>query len=162
MIWLAIVLLVVIGCFAAVLINGAPYLPTLRPQIGAALELADLKPGQTMIELGAGDGRVAMAAASRGYKVIAYELNPLLAALMWVRTRRYRQSVKIVWGDFWRHPLPPAEAIFTFLLPKYMSRLDEKIHNDYAQPVRLVSFAFKIPDRSIDAEKDGVFLYKYH
>lgn len=57
MIWLEVIIALVIICFSAVLLFGAPYVPTLSPQVKAALELADLKPGQTLLELGAATAR---------------------------------------------------------------------------------------------------------
>lgn len=161
MIWLIVLLMVLIVCFGGVLLVGAPYVPTLAPQVQAALELADLKPGDTLLELGCGDGRVVAAAAERGLTVVGYELNPILAAVAWVRTRRYGRRVRIVWGDFWRQPWPPAEAIFVFLLTRYMPALNKKVMQYSHKPVKLLSFAFEIPDRRPAAVKDGVYLYKY-
>jgi len=161
MIWLILASIGLLICFAGVLLAGAPYLPTLSRQIRTALELAGLKPGDTLLELGCGDGRVVVAAARQGFNVVAYELNPLLAAVAWLRTRRYRGQVQIIWGDFWRRPWPPAEAIFTFLLPKYMSKLNKKVMQYSSRPVKLVSFAFTIPGHQAAAEKDGVYLYRY-
>lgn len=164
MIWLVAAILLLLACFCGVLFFGAPYLPTLAPQVEAALELADLKPGQTMLELGCGDGRVLAAAAGRGIKVVGYELNPLLALVAYVRTRRYRRQVKVIWGDFWRAEWPPAEAVFTFLLPRYMSKLDGRVaayRRDLGRPVRLVSFAFKVPGRKAERRKRGVYSYSY-
>lgn len=156
-----IIILAVMACFAGVLLFGAPYLPTLTPQVKAALDLADLKPGQTILELGCGDGKVLIAAAQRGVNSVGYELNPMLALLCWLRTRRYRKNVIVIWGDFWKKPWPEAEAIFTFLLPKYMKKLDKKVIQFAHNPVKLVSFAFEVPDKKPAATKDGVFLYKY-
>lgn len=147
--------------FAVVLLFGAPYLPTLKPQVDAALGLAGLKKDDTMLELGCGDGKVVLAAAKQGAQVVGYELNPWLAGVAWLRTRRYRKQVRIVWGNFWRKEWPPADVIFVFLLPKYMNQLDAAIGRYDHKPVELVSFAFKIPDRPIAAEKRGVFLYNY-
>lgn len=161
MIWLNLILIGLVLSFGGVLLVGAPYLPTLRPQISAALELADLRDGQTLLELGCGDGKVLLAAARQGIKVIGYELNPLLAGLAWLRTRRYRKQVRVIWGDFWQKSWPDAEAIFVFLLPKYMPKLDKKISLDIARPVKLVSFAFTIPGRQPTGEKAGVYLYTY-
>ncbi|MDZ7785580.1 MAG: methyltransferase [Candidatus Saccharibacteria bacterium] len=136
--------------FAFVVFFGAPYLPTLSPQIDRALNLADLKEGETLLELGCGDGRVVAAAAKRGYKVVGYELNPVLALFSWVRTRKYRGQVKIVWGNFWRKKMPEADAIFVFLLQRYMKKLDNKITQEYSgKSIKLVSFAFKVPGRVI-------------
>lgn len=147
--------------FGFVVFFGAPYLPTMSAQTQAALDLVDLKPGQTLLELGSGDGRVMVAAAERGLKVIGYELNPILALYSWLITRKYRGRVKVVWGNFWRRKLPNADGIFTFLLPKYMTKLDNKIVQEFGKSVKLVSFAFKIPDRRIVKERSGVYLYSY-
>lgn len=156
-----IVLGVVILLFGFVVFFGAPYLPTLSPQVRAALELAELKPGQHLLELGSGDGKVLLAAAKQGIRVTGYELNPLLVIISWVRTFRYRKLVKVVWGNFWQVNLPKADAVFVFLLPKYMDRLDKKIIQQTSGSVKLVSFAFTIRGKKVDAEKEGVYLYKY-
>lgn len=155
------VIAAVVLLFAFVIAFGAPYLPTLEPQIKAGLDLADLKPGQTLIELGSGDGRVLIAAATRGWNAVGYELNPLLAAYSWLRVRKYRKQVRIVWGNFWRQSLPPAEAIFVFLLDRYMDKLDEKIQKESPKPVKLISFAFQVPGRKAAKQNKGLFLYQY-
>ena len=152
---------VIFMAFAFVVAFGAPFLPTLKPQVRSALDLLDLKPGQTLLELGSGDGRVLVAAAERGITAIGYELNPLLAIYSWLRTRRYNGKVRVVWGDFWNKKLPPTEGIFVFLLDPYMKKLDKKIVQEYGKPVKLVSFAFKIPSRKITTEKNGLYLYEY-
>jgi SAM-dependent methyltransferase len=156
-----VALFIVVLLFGFVLLFGAPYLPVLRPQLVAALELADLSPGQHLLELGCGDGRVLIAAAERGIIVTGYELNPVLAFVAWVRTRKYRKQVKVIWGNFWRKPFPNADGIFVFLLPKYMSKLDKKIIQEISKPVKLVSFAFRVEGKPITKQKSGVFLYVY-
>lgn len=159
--WLIITALVLALCFGSVLLFGAPYLPTLGPQVGIALDLAGLKKGETLVELGCGDGKVLIAAAKRGLNVTGYELNPLLFLLCWIRTLKYRKQVRVIWGDFWKKPWPPADAIFTFLLPKYMEKLNKKVMQSKHKPVKLVSFAFEIESKKPSAHKNGVFLYKY-
>lgn len=153
--------LVLLTCFGGVLLFGAPYLPTLEPQTKAALKLAGLRPGDRLLELGCGDGKVLVAAAERGVRAVGYELNPLLVALAWYRTRHYRGQVRIVWGNFWRQDWPPAEAIFVFLLPKYMSKLDKKCMQYKHKPVKLVSHAFAIPGKRPVRQAAGVFRYDY-
>lgn len=180
--WLLIAAGAVIVIFGTVVLFGAPYLPSLSSQIGIALELVDLTEGQHLLELGCGDGKVVIAAAERGLRVTGYELNPILALISWIRTRRYKGRVKIIWGNFWWRRLPACDGIFVFLLPKYMGKLDKKITQDMklwlsdssqrvdgqGQPglpqgsrVKLVSFAFKIPNKTITAQREGVFLYGY-
>ncbi|HET7320330.1 MAG TPA: methyltransferase domain-containing protein [Candidatus Saccharimonadales bacterium] len=159
--WLAVGALFVVACFGFVIARGAPYLPTLSRQVESALELANVMPGRTLLELGCGDGKVLVAAAQTGLHVVGYELNPILFLVAWLRTRRFGRQVRVVLGDFWRKDWPEADAIFVFLLDKYMLKLDKKITQYNHKPVALVSFAFKLPNREADAEKNGVYLYEY-
>lgn len=156
-----VILVLIFTCFAGVIVFGAPYLPTLKPQINSIFELADIKKGQSLVELGCGDGRILVAAAKRGIKVTGYELNPILALICYFRTRKYNGLVKIVWGDFWRQKWPDSDYIFTFLLPKYMSRLDKTIEQKSVKPIRLISFAFSVPDKKANLHKYGLYLYDY-
>ncbi len=157
----AVTLAGIVLCFGFVVLFGAPFLPTLRPQITAALDLLDLKAGQTMLELGCGDGRVLIVAAERGIHAFGYELNPILAAIAWLRTRRFSGRVRIVWGDYWRVAWPEADGVFAFILPRYMHKLHKKVMQYPSRPLSVASFAFTIPDKKAAEAKDGVFLYIY-
>ncbi|MDZ7744243.1 MAG: class I SAM-dependent methyltransferase [Candidatus Saccharibacteria bacterium] len=149
--------------FGFVVLFGAPYLPTTKRQITTALDMLDLKPGQTMLELGCGDGRVIRAAAQRGWNVVGYEINPLLVLLARAHTWKYRKLVQIRWKNFWHANWPEAEGIYVFLLDKYMKRLDKKITQKYkGKKVKLASFAFQIPDKKAQNKFKGLFLYQYH
>ncbi len=162
MLWILAAITVVLLCFGFVLLYGAPYLPTLQPQVTLALDMLELNEGDTLLELGCGDGRVLLAAASRGYHCVGYELNPILAAIAWLRTRRYGSRVRVVCGDYWRASWPEASGIFAFILPRYMAKLDTKITQYASKPVRLVSFAFPVPDKRPVAQDDkGVYVYDY-
>jgi hypothetical protein len=158
-IWFGAIILILI--FGAVLLVGAPYVPTLAAQRRTALDLLDLKPGQTLYELGSGDGSLLCEAAQRGLKVVGYELNPILVVISWVRTRRYGRAVKVKWGNFWKAELSPADGIFVFLLDRFMQDLDKKIQAEGKSGVKLVSHAFKVPGRKVDITQKAMHLYKY-
>jgi hypothetical protein len=163
LLWTVLVLLLIVLSFGFVVFVGPPYLPTLSKQKATALDLLDLKEGETLLELGSGDGRVMLAAAERGLKVIGIELNPLLVVISLVVTRRYRKQVRVIWGTYWGKPWPRADGIFTFMLPKYMRRLDERIYKwlPPEKTVKLASFAFAIPGKEPIDKRDGVYLYEY-
>lgn len=161
---------IVILLFSFVILRGAPYLPTLKRQIEDALDLLELKEGQTLLELGSGDGRFLYVAAKRGVYSVGYELNPLL--VIWTRLRyfRYRKFISVTWGDYWKTDWPESDGMYVFLLQKYMKKLDTKIVQYLSQPnticeqhknYKVVSFGFTIPDRKPIKTKKGLSLYNY-
>lgn len=156
-----ILLFVFVCCFGFVLFSGAPYLPTLNKQVKAALKLAKLKKGATILELGCGDGRVLISAAQQGLNAVGYELNPVMFLIAWYRTRPYRQHVKVIFGNFWHKKWPTADAIYVFLLPRLMDKLDQKITKQTNSYI-VISFAFKFPKRTPVAEEDGVMRYDFN
>lgn len=158
-VWLLLIITILL--FSIVLLFGAPYLPTLAPQIQTAIELANLKPNQKVLELGCGDGRVVKAFAKEKIYVTGIELNPILVIIAWLKTYRYRPYAKIVWGNFWTVDWPETDVIFIFLLNKYMKKMDNKCIRYKYKPFKLISFAFKIPDKKITKQSNGLYLYSY-
>lgn len=159
--FLVIALLITTICFGGVILVGAPYLPSLSDHQKNAFKLLNLKKGQTVLELGVGDGRVAIYAARKGLKVVGYELNPVLCMLAKIRTWKYRKNVQIIWGNFWHKKWPKSDAIYVFLLPKYMNKLHDKCLAYKSKPLLVASVAFEIEDYSHFKYEHGVFLYKY-
>ncbi|HSW79066.1 MAG TPA: hypothetical protein VLF88_03570 [Candidatus Babeliales bacterium] len=152
--------MLLIFAYGFVLLFGAPYFPSLKPHVKAALDLLELKEGEIVYDLGCGDGRFLKAAANKGFKAVGYELNPFMFLYSWVTTLRYGRRVKVRFGNFWKADISKADAIFVFLLDKYMKKLDEKIL-DSGKHLKLASHTFKIPGKKPVAKKYGVFLYKY-
>lgn len=161
--WNLAIVLCAIGfvCFIFVIAFGAPFLPTLKPEVTNAFDLIGLKPGQHLLELGSGDGRILIEAARKGIHATGYELNPLLVAYSWLRTRKYRKFVTIKMANFWKVSLPACDGIFVFLLQPYMEKLDKKVSSEIVTSVKLVSFAFTIPNKKSTKTKGGMYLYSY-
>ncbi len=157
--------ILVFGLFVFVICFGAPYLPTLKNRTEDVIELLDLKPGQVLLELGCGDGRVLRAAARAGIKGVGYELNPILVIIAKWNTRKYRHLVQIKMADYWNAQWPEADGVYVFLLQKYMTKLDKRITHFQKvwgkDHIRLVSFAFQIDTRISAQEKNGMYVYDY-
>ena len=102
-----------------------------------------------------------LAAAKRGWNVVGIEINPFLVVISRIVTWRYRDQVRIVWGGYYSKTWPEVQGIFAFMLPRSMPKLDRHISKHYKRPVRLASFAFKIPARKAVVEREGIFLYDY-
>lgn len=155
--------IIVILLFAGVVAFGAPFLPTLSSRVDDAVELLNLKPGQTMLELGCGDGRLLNAVAKNKVYAIGYELNPLLVIYAKLLTWKNRKYVSVKWANYWRVDWPEADGMYVFLLNPYMSKLHNKVVQ-YAgnRKFTVVSFAFQIPDKKPVKENNSMFLYLYN
>src|SRR3990167_4404984 len=145
-VWSLAVLLIL--AYGFVIPFGAPFLPTMKKDREAALDLLDLKPGQLFIDLGSGDGSLLMLAAQKGLRAEGYEINPFLWLYSWLRTRRYGRRVKVRLKSFWRADLNEADGVFVFLITKHMKRLAKLINlRSGGKPLKIVSHAFKIPGK---------------
>lgn len=159
---LILILITIFLLYAFVIFFGAPYLPTIKKRIVDIIIISNLKRGQTMLELGSGDGRVLLEMAKRGIYCIGYELNPILVVYSRIKLWPYRKYAKVIWGNYWQAELPKTDVIFVFLLQRYMEKLNKKIVQNYPSGVKLVSFAFKIDSKVDDGELNGMYLYKYN
>lgn len=154
--------LLLVLAYAFVLPFGAPFLPTHKKQTETVLDMLNLKPGQTFVDLGSGDGRLLAAAAQRGLRAVGYELNPFLVFYSWLITRRYGRLVKVRLGNFWRADLSNTEGIFVFLIGHRMKQLDKMIARfSAAHEIKLVSHAFKIPGKEPSKKNGAMYLYIY-
>jgi SAM-dependent methyltransferase len=150
--------------FGAVAFRGAPYVPTHRVTIVAALDMLPLKKGDLVLDLGSGDGSVLMHAARRGYRAVGYDLNPLLNFIAWLRCWRNHLHVRIHLHDFWLATWPPdTKAVFVFLAGPYMPKLKRKLDTEMAkrsEPLYIVSNGFAIPGVLPKKVSHGLYLYE--
>ncbi len=157
-----ILLCVFVVPFGFVLLFGAPYLPTRKQQAKQALDMLDLKEGETFVDLGSGDGAVLIEAASRGLICYGYELNPFIWFISKIRTLRFGKQVHIYCRNYWNIPLPKkTKGVFVFLLDKYMLRLDSKLASELKKGGKLVSYTFEIPGRKPVKTFQALNLYDY-
>lgn len=158
---LLLVSLVFLLAFAVAGMMGAPYVPILKRDSEALLALSKLKSGQILVDLGSGDGRLLAAAASRGIRCIGYEINPFMVLVSRVVCWRHRKLVNIKFRNLWSAPLPPADAIYVFLMPKFMPRLNEKLVSEIHKRTAVISYAFEIPGHEAVRRNANTFVYEY-
>jgi SAM-dependent methyltransferase len=156
-----LVLLLVAVAFAVAGLAGAPYVPIRRRDSQALLDLAQLGPGQTLVDLGSGDGQLLRLAAARGIHCIGYEINPIMVLISRLVCWRYRRLVKVHLANLWHVNLPPADAVYVFLMPKFMQRLDHKLTAEVKRPTRVISYVFEIPGRHPVLRGAGSLIYEY-
>jgi cyclopropane fatty-acyl-phospholipid synthase-like methyltransferase len=112
------------------------------------LEVAALKPGETLYDLGCGDGRILIAAASR-YKVkgVGIEISSRLAktAAEHVKKAGFQNQVKIIHGDFMKTDLSAANVVTLYLATEANDTLRPNLERYLKPYTRVVSYDYPIP-----------------
>jgi Methyltransferase domain len=139
----------VILLFAGTYVFGAPYVPTLRADRELALKLLDLAKGQTLCEMGAGDGSLCLLAAKQGLNVVGYEINPILALLARIKTWKYRKTCKIICGDMFGTNLSEFDGVYVFLAGHIAKKFEAKFKKEARPGTRLVSQGFEFGLREV-------------
>ena len=125
----------------------APFVPSPVPVIQHMLKLADLKPGEVLFDLGAGDGRtVMMAAKSFGARAVGVELREDLAkkALSTIHNNGLADRVTIVNGDMFTVNLTSADVVFLYLTTSANEKIRPKLETELKKGVRVVSHDYEI------------------
>jgi hypothetical protein len=157
---LTLLLIVAIG-FSLGGLLGAPFLPVRKRDLSAIFALAGLKPGDRVLDLGSGDGRVLVAAARYGLKATGFEINPFLFAWSVLTTWPYRHQIDLRMANFWTAAWPDCDAVYVFLVPKYMNRLDRLLIGRIKKPTPVISYSFSFPNREPDQKDGSMLVYRY-
>jgi tRNA A58 N-methylase Trm61 len=120
--------------------------PTWGKDFERVLRLADLKPGEVVYELGAGEGRLLLQfARTSAAKIVGFEISLVPYAIAWLRIRRLHPRVSVRFQDFFKIDFRDANVIFCFLTPPAMRKLQLKFAAECKPGTRIISYAFSIP-----------------
>ena len=125
----------------------APFVPSPIPVIQYMLQLAELKPGEVLFDLGAGDGRtVIMAAKTFSARAVGVELREDLAkkALSTIHDNGLADRVTIVNGDMFNVNLTSADVVFLYLTTSANEKIRPKLETELKKGVRVVSHDYEI------------------
>lgn len=127
------------------LISGAPFVPTPMRAVKKMLKTADIKKGQTVIDIGCGDGRFChMANKQYGADAIGFELSPIVYFIAKVCQPFWRSKAKIRYGDFRNHDLSKADHIVAYMLPETLEKFIPKFERELKKGAKVTSYAFHI------------------
>jgi precorrin-6B methylase 2 len=147
----------------------APFDPTPQEVVERMLKLVALRSGDVLYDLGAGDGRMAIAAAKKyGVKAVGFEIDAGLVKLARenVRKQGVENLVEIRQQDFLSADLSPASVVTLYLSYDGNLVLRPKLLGELKSGARVVSYAFdmgewqaKITERYRDAGGDTHLIY---
>ncbi|OGL21534.1 hypothetical protein A2707_05875 [Candidatus Saccharibacteria bacterium RIFCSPHIGHO2_01_FULL_45_15] len=153
------IVLGVIFLFGIVAFRGAPYVPSHKRFAEKSLtELYKLSTGDTLVDVGSGDGVILRIAANKGARAIGYEINPILVAISKLLSIR-QPLVTTRFADFWLTKLPQETTIvYAFSVTRDMDKMERKLQetaDDTGHAVWFVTYGStmkqKVPVRTLDA-----------
>jgi SAM-dependent methyltransferase len=120
------------------------FVPTPQAAVDRMLELAELKPGDVLYDLGCGDGRFVINAAKKyGVRAVGVDIDTLRVAesLRNVKANGVENLVTIIHGDIFELDFSEATVVTLYLLPELNVRLMPKLAQ-LRPGTRILSFDF--------------------
>jgi SAM-dependent methyltransferase len=136
--------LVSFGC-GAIPGQDVRYEPTPMPVVRALLELAEVGPQDLVYDLGSGDGRIPITAATEfGARGVGIEIDPGLVAQAQAKAREAGVEDKVEFriGNMYAADVRPATVVTLFLHPGPNLKLREKLRSDLQAGSRIVSYVW--------------------
>jgi len=154
--------------------NLAPFTVTPHSVVERMLALGSLQPGEKIFDLGSGDGRIVILAASK-YKAAAtgIEFDPVLVRHSTARIKSLKigDLARIVEGDLLKQDYSSADLLTIYLLPIANEKLIPLFEKQLKSGARVVShntpFSPWVPTKVEVIDDDGegrshrIYLYKF-
>jgi SAM-dependent methyltransferase len=127
--------------------SAAPYYPTPARAIRAALAAADLRPGESFYDLGAGAGKALLIAEKEfGARAKGFEISLLPYWLGKINLFLHGSHAALVPKNFFDAELKSADVIFCFLAIRTMKKMGDKIKTGLKPGARVIVYAFPLPN----------------
>ena len=142
-----------------------PFVPTPQVVVDKMIELAGVRKGDVVYDLGSGDGRIVIAAARRGARAVGFEIDPDLVAESRANIQKaaVQESAEIRNQDILTVDLSGASVITMYLLPDVNLKLRPNLLKQLKPGSRVVSHAFDMgdwkPDKIEQVEGRTIYLW---
>lgn len=130
-----------------------PYVPTPEPVVERMLDAAQVEPGDYVIDLGSGDGRIVIAAARRGATGHGIDLDPqrISEARENAQSSGVENRVMFIREDLFETDFSQASVITMYLLSSVNEKLRPKLFDNLRPGTRVVSHSFDMGDWEADS-----------
>ena len=139
------------------------WLPTPDETVEKMLDLAQLARGERLVDLGSGDGKIAIAAAKRGAQAKGIEYDPKMVEYSRRRAREAGVQVELVQGDIFETDFSQADVVTMYLLTQLNERLRPTLLA-MKPGTRVVSYRFAMgpwePDATVTGERFDAYLWR--
>ena len=152
----------------------APYYPTPETIVEKMLQLAELKAGEKMCDLGSGDGRIVIMAAQKFHaEALGVEIDSKMVKQSLDRIRKLglERTAHIVQGDLLLQNYGSADVVTVYLLPEAMdAKVQPLLDRQLKKGARVVAHDFEFrnwtPEKVENIADDGegrshaIYLYR--
>ena len=127
------------------------WVPTPDELVQRMLRMAKVTPQDLVYDLGAGDGKIAIAAGKLGANAVGIEYNPDMAKLAqcYVQAEGLTGKTRIIQGDIFKEDFSKATVVTMYLLPELNLRLRPTLLN-MKPGTRVTSHQFSMGDWEAD------------
>lgn len=125
----------------------APFVASPMSVVRKMLKYADLKPGETLYDLGCGDGRIViMAAEEFGARGVGVDLNlsRVKEARAKVEGLHLGDRVRVIHGNLFDVDLRPADVVTMYLTTGANEKVRPKLEQELRTGARVVTHDFSI------------------
>ena len=134
-----------------------PYVPTPLPVVDAMLDLAKVNKSDVVYDLGCGDGRIVVRAATRfGCRGVGVDLNP--ERVKEAKANAIRANVteltRFEVGDVFEFDFSGASVVTMYLLPSVNLKLRPRLLKELKPGTRLVSHDFHMGDWAAETTRE--------
>jgi ribosomal protein L11 methylase PrmA len=143
---------------------GAPWHPLMPETIRRILRFAEVRPGETVCDLGCGEGRVLIAAAKEfSARAIGVEIDPfkIVLARLLRKVNGVGDRVNIVRGNLFDFDPGSADVLYLYLTHQAMDKLFPEILKKLKPSVRIVSYRFCLRGMTPEKVNEDKTLFLY-
>jgi predicted RNA methylase len=147
----------------------APYVASPSRVVEMMLDMARVKPGETLYDLGSGDGRILIAAAERRAQAIGVEINPklVLAATDEIARAGFSERAKVIQGDVMLTDFSSANVVTLYMDTASNAKLRPQLEKYLKPGSRVVSHDYEIPgwkavrvEKTDERQPHTIYLYE--
>lgn len=147
----------------------APYVASPSRVVDMMLDMARVKQGDVVYDLGSGDGRILIAAASRRAQAVGVEINAKLVADAATEIERAGVSdrAKVIQGDVLNVDFSPATVVTIYMDTSSNAKLRPQLEKYLKPGARIVTHDAEIPgwkptlvQRTQEGKSHTIYLYE--
>jgi len=148
----------------------APYVSSPVAVVDRMLEMANMKPGETLYDLGCGDGRVLISAVQKYHvKAVGVEISPKIVAKAQASIRKagLETQATVLQGNLLDTDLTGADVVIIYLSTPLNAQLRPRLEKYLKPGSRVVSHDYAVPgwkatkiDKAEGNRPHSIYLYE--